>query len=62
MLASLKASSPMRKTVYRKQPCTCTHCKSIHHPERNEFREKLRNPCKFPGCKCRDYKPAPKKQ
>jgi len=43
----------------KKQPCRCTHGKSIHRVERDK-KGKLRHPCYFPDCKCGDYKPTGK--
>ena len=44
----------------RKRPCKCGHAKSIH--ARMYFKVKpvnLPNTCNFPGCKCKNYRPAP---
>ena len=43
----------------KKQPCRCTHGKSIHRVERDK-KGNLRHPCYFPDCKCTDYKPTGK--
>lgn len=40
----------------KKQPCRCTHGKSIHRVQRDKKGD-LRHPCFFPDCKCKDYKP-----
>jgi hypothetical protein len=45
---------PIINRDHIKQPCECGHGKSHHHTRLVE--EKLRSPCKYPGCKCRDYK------
>jgi hypothetical protein len=41
-----------------KKACVCGHGSAIHHPEKGRSGDKKRNPCNFPKCRCKDYKPA----
>ena len=47
---------------HRKIPCQCGHVKSIH--ARMYFKVEPKNlpkTCNFPGCKCKNFRPAPAK-
>jgi hypothetical protein len=48
------------KKVPGKQPCHCGHGKTIHYVNHIKLSNKFHNYCRFPGCKCRDYKPSEK--
>ncbi len=41
----------------RKQPCRCSHGKTIHKPEQHKWKQKFRVVCCYPGCKCKEYRP-----
>ena len=42
---------------HRKQPCRCSHGKTIHKPEHHKVNQKFRVVCCYPGCKCKKYRP-----
>jgi hypothetical protein len=46
----------MARVVNNKQGCRCHHGKTIHYAE--TVNGKIHNPCHYPKCHCKDYKPA----
>jgi len=40
---------------YKIQACHCKHGKAIHHTKKVDG--KLKSPCNFPKCRCKNYRP-----
>lgn len=48
----------MKSHSRKKQACRCSHPKTIHQVFNGTLASRKRNPCRFPGCTCKDYKRA----